>query len=80
MMKTKTILTLFLIPLLLFTSCDENDMPDIIPLEWQIGHNEFNMEIDGSERNFLIHVPESYDGSEDVPLLFMLHGSTGTGE
>jgi len=80
MMKTKTILTLFLMPLLLFTSCDENDMPDIIPLEWQIGHNEFNMEIDGSERNFLIHVPESYTREEKVPMVFMLHGSTGTGQ
>jgi polyhydroxybutyrate depolymerase len=32
------------------------------------------------ERNFLVHVPETYDGSEPVPLVFMLHGSTGTGQ
>ena len=79
-MKTNTILTLLLIPFLLFTSCKEDEILEKIPLEWQIGQNEFNMVIDGVERNFLIHVPESYSQEEKVPMVFMLHGSTGTGQ
>jgi len=79
-MKTKTILFLLFLSLFLATSCNKEEIPEETPLQWQVGKNVFNMEIDGEDRNFLIHVPESYDGSEDVPLLFMLHGSTGTGE
>ena len=48
-------------------------------LDWEIGKNEYDLEIDDALRNFLIHVPASYTGSSDVPLVFMLHGSTGTG-
>ena len=32
------------------------------------------------EREYFIHVPSSYDGSSPVPLVFMLHGTSGNGE
>ena len=38
------------------------------------------MEIDAEVRNFIIHVPASYEGSTQVPLVLMLHGSGGNGE
>ena len=79
-MKAKTITNILLIPLLFLISCAEDEVPIETPLDWQMGKNEFNMNIDGTERNFLVHVPETYDGSEPVPLVFMLHGSTGTGQ
>jgi len=78
-MKPK-ILLILLLGSLLFTSCNKEEVPDMPPLQWQVGKNVFEMEIDGEDRNFLIHVPESYDGSEAVPLVFMLHGSSGNGE
>ncbi|MBP6396945.1 MAG: T9SS type A sorting domain-containing protein [Saprospiraceae bacterium] len=36
--------------------------------------------IDGVTREYFIHVPSSYDGSKNVPLVFMLHGTGGDGE
>jgi len=33
--------------------------------------------VNGIQRQYLIHVPESYDGSEQVPLLIALHGGGG---
>lgn len=78
-MKTKTLLILLIGPLL-FSSCKKEEIQDEPALQWQVGKNIFDMEIEGEDRNFLIHVPESYDGSESVPLVFMLHGSSGTGE
>lgn len=37
-------------------------------------------EVDGVTREYFIHVPASYDGSQKVPLVFMLHGTSGDGE
>lgn len=82
-------LILILFGLVLY-SCSKSDNPILaedeevllpdIPLEWTLGKNIYNIEFDGVERNFLVHVPVNYDGSQDVPLLFMLHGTSGTGE
>jgi polyhydroxybutyrate depolymerase len=75
---------LLLCALLLLFACNNDDMdimdPDPNALEWQSGKNEYNELIDGVDRNFFIHVPETYDATEEVPLLFMLHGSSGTGK
>jgi polyhydroxybutyrate depolymerase len=35
--------------------------------------------VDGRERTYDLHVPSSYDGTKDVPLLIELHGRLGTG-
>lgn len=50
-------------------------------LEWTFGYNTFDMEVGGVTRNFVIHVPNSYSHSNDsIPLLCMLHGSSGDGD
>ncbi|MDW3647104.1 MAG: hypothetical protein R8P61_08580 [Bacteroidia bacterium] len=51
--------------------------PDI--LSWQQGKNEYLLMIDGYERNFIIHVPASYQEDIASPVVFMLHGSGGNG-
>ncbi|TFG13739.1 hypothetical protein EU537_05640 [Candidatus Thorarchaeota archaeon] len=33
--------------------------------------------VDGMQRQYLLHIPDSYDGSEPVPLLVALHGGGG---
>lgn len=48
-------------------------------LDWIEGMNTFNMEIDGTMRNFIIHVPTEFSNEDEVPLLFMLHGTGGDG-
>lgn len=64
--------------LLFFISCEkDNEIAD--SLNWEYGRNEYNIEIDGEIRNFLIHVPTSYKDGGEVPVVFMLHGSSGTG-
>lgn len=55
-------------------------VPSSDSLKWVYGLNEFNLEVNGVVRNFVVHVPNSYQHKNDsVPLLFMLHGSSGTG-
>ena len=36
--------------------------------------------VDGKEREYFIHLPDSYDGTKPFPLVFMLHGTSGDGE
>lgn len=35
--------------------------------------------VDGVQREVVLHVPDSVDGSSDVPVVFMLHGTSGSG-
>lgn len=35
--------------------------------------------VDGKEREYIVHIPASYNGNELVPLVFMLHGTSGSG-
>lgn len=37
-------------------------------------------QIDGDDREYFVHVPKSYTGNQDVPVVFMLHGTSGKGE
>jgi poly(3-hydroxybutyrate) depolymerase len=47
----------------------------------EIGHGKstLNIDVDGISREFLVHVPQSVDGSKEVPLVVMIHGTTGSG-
>jgi polyhydroxybutyrate depolymerase len=39
-----------------------------------------HLTVDGVVREVVIHVPVSVDGSQDVPVVFMLHGTSGDGD
>lgn len=45
-----------------------------------LGKNQFTIEIDGDTREYLLHVPRKYNKSAAVPVVFMLHGTSGNGE
>lgn len=47
--------------------------------EISYGKNVFTTSIDGYEREYLVHIPLSYDATADVPVVFMLHGTSGDG-
>ncbi|MCB0660705.1 MAG: T9SS type A sorting domain-containing protein [Saprospiraceae bacterium] len=47
---------------------------------WQYGKNRYTIKVDGIEREFFVHIPQKYTGNEKVPLVFMLHGTSGDGE
>jgi len=42
------------------------------------GNGELTLEHDGVTREYLVHVPESYDGSSPVPLVVDMHGLTSS--
>jgi len=44
------------------------------------GKNRFLTVVDGDAREYFVHVPNSYDGVTRVPVVFMLHGTSGNGE
>ncbi len=47
---------------------------------WQYGKNRFTIDVDGKIREFYVHIPQSYQDGSKVPLVFMLHGTSGDGE
>ena len=49
----------------------------IIPLASASQIINKTMYFDGLDREYIIYIPLSYDGSQDVPLLFSFHGGSG---
>lgn len=44
-----------------------------------IGKNRFTTQVNGDTREYYVHVPKSYNKSMPVPVVFMLHGTSGDG-
>lgn len=88
-LKVYFIFLVFMGGLFACTVKNEIDIPETLnefkpsanALVWAPGHNDFNESVNGVSRNFVIHIPASYKHeAASVPLLFMLHGSDGTGD
>lgn len=43
------------------------------------GKKRFTTNVDGDTREYYVHEPSGYDGSEEVPMVIMLHGTSGDG-
>lgn len=73
----------FITTCLVMTSCQKesngddnsNNNPGYVK-----GKNRFTITVDGTEREYYVHVPNSYTGNTAVPIVFMLHGTSGNGE
>jgi polyhydroxybutyrate depolymerase len=66
---------------LLFCSCQKEDTTISTTDEAYVkGKNRFTIVVDGDTREYYVHVPHSYTGSTTVPVVFMLHGTSGDGE
>jgi polyhydroxybutyrate depolymerase len=72
----KHLAVLSLSALLLWVGCKKE--PDSTPISY--GKNRFTLQIDGVEREYYVHVPALYTGTTAVPMVFMLHGTSGDGE
>ncbi len=64
--------------LLLLMGCQKD--PNVQPEEITYGKNRFTIMQDGDEREYYVHVPAAYTGNSKVPVVFMLHGTSGNGE
>lgn len=58
----------------------DGDDPSPAPGEIVPGKNRFTLTIEGRERIYWVHVPASYSGATEVPVVVMLHGTNQTGE
>lgn len=79
-MKTKIIL-LALAMTALLSSCKKDDNNNNNPplSSYEVGKNHFIIKVGDDDREYYVHVPLSYDGSTEVPVVFMLHGTSRDG-
>ena len=73
-MKKHTLLLLVILTIWGCQKDDDNPTQDIV-----YGKNRFTTMVDGIEREYYVHVPQSYRGDVGVPVVFMLHGTSGDG-
>ncbi len=66
---------LLLVAVAMLASCRKDDHTPYVK-----GKNHFTMTLDGDEREYFVHVPTGYDDLTPVPVVFMLHGTSGNGE
>lgn len=67
----------FCLFLMIILSCNNDDQPSP---NYKVGKNRFTLQIQGDTREYYVHVPAAYSPSESVPMVFMMHGTSGDGE
>jgi polyhydroxybutyrate depolymerase len=75
-MKNKLIFSLLFITLL---SCNKDDNPTTTadkPSE----QKTVNLTVDGNARSFIVYLPTGYNNAGKMPLIFAIHGGSGTPE
>lgn len=72
---TRLPILICLVGLLVFPGCDTDNDPT--PLAK--GKNRITLTTDGFDGEYYVHVPEGYTGETPTPVVFMLHGTSGTG-
>ena len=73
-MKKSILLFIFLVTI--FSSCekDYNKNPD----ECSYNNNVQSIVYDGINREYVLYIPDSYDGTSSVPLMLNFHGFCGS--
>ncbi|HIP47754.1 MAG TPA: hypothetical protein EYG92_02165 [Lutibacter sp.] len=67
-----------IIVLLLLSNCKKEETEDIA--DFVFGKNRYTTVIDNETREYYVHVPSNYNKNTPLPVVFMLHGTTGNGE
>ncbi|MCI0549641.1 MAG: hypothetical protein L0287_01665, partial [Anaerolineae bacterium] len=53
--------------------------PQIQPLQFTTGRNDYVIEVDNTPRKILVYVPVGYDANRPTPVVIMYHGSNQGG-
>ncbi len=69
---------LFGLSMLVMMGC-KKDTPQM-ESDYQIGKNRYTTMIDGDEREYYVHVPDTYDPADKTPVVIFLHGTGGQGD
>lgn len=82
-MNRKLLMAFFILFAFSIFSCQKED--SVAPVNGTTtgfikGKNRFTVKIDGDDREYYVHVPSMYTGNTAVPVVFMLHGTSGDGE
>ena len=75
----KTLNLLFIVIFAVFTQSLQSQ-PISSSQGWNAGRNNVTIEVENERRHFIVSIPQSYTGKEKVPVVFMFHGTSGTGE
>lgn len=78
-MKLKSILLFFLVALMSCNKSDDDITPESNP-DIQKGKITTSINVNGTIRDYIVYIPQSYAGNEPVPLLFAFHGFGGNME
>jgi len=69
----------YLLAFISFFSCSQHSTEPNPAPGYQIGKNNYTTEVDGITREYIVHVPAMYKANTPTPVVFMLHGATGSG-
>ena len=76
---------ILVVSILVFWSCQKEDGINRLLVnqpngEYVVSKNHFTLTSNGDIREYFVHVPTSYTENTSIPVVFMLHGSSGNGE
>jgi len=63
--------------LILLSSC-KKDVE--VTTDYVIGKNHYTTVVDNKTREYYVHIPSNYNENTPLPVVFMLHGSSGNGK
>ena len=65
--------------LITLISCNKDDIP-LVPVDKPSEQKTINLTIDGNARSFIVYLPAGYNNAGKMPMIFAIHGGSGTPE
>jgi polyhydroxybutyrate depolymerase len=70
---------LFIAVLLMLLSCNKEDS-QTTQADKTSEQKTFNLTVDGNPRSFIVYLPSGYNNAGKMPMIFVIHGGSGTPE
>ena len=65
--------------LIMFFSCNKEDSPTT-PTDESSMQNSVSLTVEGNTRSFIVYLPKGYNNAGKMPMIFAIHGGSGTPE